>query len=103
MAEGISTVTEKVYPDRFMHVPELNRMGAKINRFGPVAVIEGLKRFSSAEVMASDLRASACLVAAGLAASGKTTVHRLYHLDRGYENFITKLEALGAKIKRGKE
>ncbi|MFC1515015.1 UDP-N-acetylglucosamine 1-carboxyvinyltransferase, partial [Candidatus Omnitrophota bacterium] len=102
-AQGISIVTEKVYPDRFMHVPELNRMGAKISRFGPVAVIEGLKRFSSAEVMASDLRASACLVAAGLAASGKTTVHRLYHLDRGYENFVPKLRALGAQIKRGKE
>ncbi|MBN2119769.1 MAG: UDP-N-acetylglucosamine 1-carboxyvinyltransferase [Candidatus Omnitrophica bacterium] len=102
-AEGISTVTEKVYPDRFMHVPELNRMGAKINRFGSVAVVEGSRKFSHAEVMASDLRASACLVAAGLCASGKTIIHRLYHLDRGYENFISKLEQLGAQVRRGRE
>lgn len=102
-ASGISTITEKVYPDRFMHVPELNRMGAKISRFGPVAVIEGIPRLSSAEVMASDLRASACLVAAGLCASGKTTIHRLYHLDRGYESFVQKLEQLGAKVRRAKE
>ena len=102
-AGGISTITEKVYPDRFMHIPELNRMGAKISRFGQVAIIEGIKKFSCAEVMASDLRASACLVAAGLSASGKTTVHRLYHLDRGYENFVEKLVKLGADIRRNKE
>ena len=103
LAQGISTVTEKVYPDRFMHVPELNRMGAKISRFGPVAIIEGIDKFSSAEVMASDLRASASLVAAGLSASGKTTIHRIYHLDRGYENFVEKLERLGARLRRRKE
>ncbi len=103
LSSGISTVTEKVYPDRFMHIPELNRMGAKIFRSGPVAIIEGIKRLSSAEVMASDLRASACLAAAGLAASGKTTLHRLYHLDRGYENFTQKLKGLGAEVRRVKE
>jgi len=102
-AKGISTITEKVYPDRFMHVPELNRMGGRINRFGPVAVVEGINKFSPTDVMASDLRASACLVAAGLSAPGKTTVHRLYHLDRGYENFVEKLEKLGAQIRRAKE
>ncbi len=102
-AKGISTITEKVYPDRFMHVPELNRMGANISRFGPLAVIKGGQQLSAAEVMASDLRASACLVAAGLAAKGKTTVHRVYHLYRGYESFIKKLKGLGAEIRRGKE
>lgn len=102
-ANGVSVITEKVYPDRFMHVAELNRMGSNIFRSGEVAIIEGPKKISGAEVMASDLRASACLVAAGLAASGKTTVHRLYHLDRGYENFVEKLHALGADIKRVKE
>lgn len=103
LAEGVSTVTEKVYPDRFMHIPELNRMGAKISRFGAMAVIEGIKGFSPAEVMASDLRASASLVAAGLSAPGKTTIHRLYHLDRGYENLVEKLKKLGASISRCKE
>lgn len=103
LAKGVSTITEKVYPDRFMHVPELNRMGAKICRFGPVAVIEGIKKFSPAEVMASDLRASASLVGAGLVASGKTTIHRVYHLDRGYENFVEKLTSLGAEVRRVKE
>lgn len=101
--KGFSVITEKVYPDRFMHVPELNRMGAKISRFGPLAVVEGIDKFTSAEVMASDLRASACLVAAGLAAVGKTIIHRIYHLDRGYENFIPKLRGIGAEVKRVKE
>ena len=102
-AVGISTVTEKVYPDRFMHVPELNRMGANISRFGPVAVIEGKKDLRSAEVMASDLRASASLVAAGLAGSGLTTVHRIYHLYRGYDKFIEKLQALGAEVYKAED
>ena len=101
-SSGVSVMTEKVYPDRFMHVAELNRMGAGIFRSGEVAVVEGNKKLSGAEVMASDLRASACLVAAGLAASGKTVVHRLYHLDRGYENFVEKLQAVGADVKRVK-
>ena len=103
LAKGISVITEKVYPDRFMHVAELNRMGARIQRFGPLAVIEGIKRFSPAEVMASDLRASAALVAAGLNAAGKTVIHRVYHLYRGYENLQQKLEELGAQIKREDE
>lgn len=102
-ANGVSVITEKVYPDRFMHVAELNRMGAGIFRSGEVGIVSGAKKLSGAEVMASDLRASACLVAAGLAAKGKTTIHRLYHLDRGYENFDTKLRAVGARLTREKE
>jgi UDP-N-acetylglucosamine 1-carboxyvinyltransferase len=100
---GISVITEKIYPDRFMHVAELNRMGAHVQREGPHAIVEGVKRLSGAPVMASDLRASACLVLAGLAASGRTSVSRIYHLERGYENLETKLQNLGAKIWREKE
>jgi UDP-N-acetylglucosamine 1-carboxyvinyltransferase len=100
---GISVITEKVYPDRFMHVAELNRMGARIQREGPHAIVEGVKQLSGAPVMASDLRASACLVLAGLVARGKTAVSRIYHLERGYENLETKLQGLGAKIWREKE
>lgn len=100
---GISVVTEKIYPDRFMHVSELNRMGAHIQREGPHAIVEGIKELSGAPVMASDLRASACLVLAGLAAKGKTQVSRIYHLERGYENMEQKLQSLGAKIWREKE
>jgi len=100
---GISVITEKIYPDRFMHVAELNRMGAHIQREGPHAIVEGIKELSGAPVMASDLRASACLVLAGLAARGKTSVSRIYHLERGYENIEEKLGGLGAKIWREKE
>ena len=100
---GISVVTEKIYPDRFMHVAELNRMGANIQREGPHAIISGNKDLSGAVVMASDLRASASLVLAGLIAKGKTTVTRIYHLERGYENMEKKLEELGARIKKDKE
>ena len=100
---GVSVITEKIYPDRFMHVAELNRMGAHIQREGPHAIVEGVKHLSGAPVMASDLRASACLVLAGLAARGKTTVSRIYHLERGYENLEAKLQNLGAKIWREKE
>ncbi|MDP3142683.1 MAG: UDP-N-acetylglucosamine 1-carboxyvinyltransferase, partial [Candidatus Omnitrophota bacterium] len=96
---GISVITEKIYPDRFMHIAELNRMGAKIMREGPHAIVEGIKYLSGAPVMASDLRASAALVIAGLVAKGKTEVHRIYHLERGYENLEEKLVKLGAKIK----
>jgi len=103
VTSGISVITEKIYPDRFMHVAELNRMGAHIQREGPHAIIEGVKSLSGAPVMASDLRASAGLVLAGLAARGKTSVSRIYHLERGYENLEAKLIALGAKIKREKE
>ena len=100
---GISVITEKIYPDRFMHVSELNRMGAHIQREGPHAIVEGIQGLSGAPVMASDLRASACLVLAGLAAKGKTSISRIYHLERGYENIEEKLEKLGAKIWREKE
>ena len=100
---GISVITEKIYPDRFMHVAELNRMGAHIQREGPHAIVEGVKQLSGAPVMASDLRASACLVLAGLAARGKTTISRIYHLERGYENMEEKLQKVGAKIWREKE
>ena len=102
-AKGISLITEKIYPDRFMHVAELNRMGALIQRNGPYAITEGRQQLYGAEVMASDLRASAALVIAGLAAKGKTEVLRVYHIDRGYERIEDKLSSLGAKIKRGKQ
>ena len=100
---GISVITEKIYPDRFMHVAELNRMGAHIQREGPHAIVEGVRQLWGAPVMASDLRASACLVLAGLVARGKTSVFRIYHLERGYENLEEKLQRLGAKIWREKE
>jgi len=100
---GISVITEKIYPDRFMHVAELNRMGAHIQREGPHAIVEGVKYLSGAPVMASDLRASASLVLAGLAAKGTTQVARIYHLERGYEKMEAKLERLGARIRREKE
>jgi len=103
VTRGISVVTEKIYPDRFMHVSELNRMGAHIQREGPHAIVEGIKSLSGAPVMASDLRASACLVLAGLAARGKTSISRIYHLERGYENIERKLINLGAKVWREKE
>jgi UDP-N-acetylglucosamine 1-carboxyvinyltransferase len=100
---GISVITEKIYPDRFMHVAELNRMGAHIQREGPHAIVEGVKKLSGAPVMASDLRASACLVLAGLVAKGATAISRIYHLERGYENIDKKLEALGTQLWREKE
>ena len=100
---GVSVFTEKIYPDRFMHVAELNRMGAKIMREGPHAIIEGKKSLSGAPVMASDLRASAALVLAWLVAKGKTEISRIYHLDRGYENMELKLQKLGARAWREKE
>lgn len=100
---GISVITEKIYPDRFMHVSELNRMGSKIFLEGPSAIVHGVKRLSGAPVMASDLRASAALVLAGLVAEGTTEIHRVYHLDRGYENLETKFSSLGASIHREKE
>jgi UDP-N-acetylglucosamine 1-carboxyvinyltransferase len=102
-AKGISLVTEKIYTDRFMHVAELNRMGARIQRSGPYAIIEGKEKLYGAEVMASDLRASAALVIAGLAAEDKTEIFRVYHIDRGYEHIEEKLRKLGAKIKREKQ
>ncbi len=100
---GISVITEKIYPDRFMHVAELNRMGARIFLEGASAIVHGVKQLSGAPVMASDLRASAALVIAGLVAEGTTEVHRVYHLDRGYENIEKKLCSVGASIVREKE
>jgi len=103
VADGISIITEKIFPDRFMHIAELNRMGARIRKEGNAAVVHGTRRLSGAPVMAGDLRASAALVIAGLIAEGKTTISRIYHLDRGYERIERKLAALGATIKRIKE
>lgn len=100
LADGNSVVTEKIFPERFLHVAELSRMGARLFRQGPTVIVSGVKRLFGAPVMASDLRASACLVIAGLAAEGITTVNRVYHLDRGYERMEERLGALGARIKR---
>jgi UDP-N-acetylglucosamine 1-carboxyvinyltransferase len=100
LAEGNSIITEKVFPDRFLHVAELNRMGAHLRKEGPTVIVEGVKRLVGAPVMASDLRASAALVLAGLAARGVTRVQRIYHLERGYERFPEKLAELGADIER---
>ena len=103
LADGISVITEKIYPERFIHVSELARMGSNILLEGPSAIIKGAKSLSGADVMASDLRASAALVLAGLVANGKTRIHRLYHLDRGYEKLDKKLSGVGANIHREKE
>jgi len=100
LTPGLSVVTERIYPNRFMHVPELLRMGADIAMEGANAVIKGGSRLSGAPVMASDLRASAALVIAGLAAEGETWVQRIYHLDRGYEKLEDKLAILGAQVER---
>ena len=100
IVKGTSEIKETIFENRFMHVPELNRMGANIKTDGNSAWIEGVEKFESAEVMASDLRAGASLVIAALYAEGETLVTRIYHIDRGYESLETKLEKLGAEIKR---
>ena len=100
IAEGTSTVTETIFENRFMHVDEMLRLGARIQTDGKVAVIEGVRQLSGATVMATDLRASASLVIAGLVAEGETLVDRIYHLDRGYDRMETKLRGLGADIER---
>lgn len=100
VAEGSGMITENIFENRFMHVQELVRMGADIRLSGHTAGIRGVQRLTGAPVMASDLRASASLVLAGLAAKGTTTVQRIYHLDRGYEHIETKLNAVGARIRR---
>ncbi len=100
LADGNSVITEKVFPDRFLHVGELNRVGAHLRKEGPTVIIEGVKRLIGAPVMASDLRASAALILAGLIAKGTTRVHRIYHIDRGYERIEEKLAAIGANIRR---
>ena len=102
LAEGNSVVIEKIFPDRFMHVAELNRMAANLRKEGPVVIVAGVKKLIAAPVMASDLRASAALILAGLAAEGTTTVNRVYHIDRGYEKIEERLNPLGAKIVREK-
>lgn len=103
LADGNSIITEKIFPDRFLHVAELNRMGARLRKEGPTVIVEGVKQLIGAPVMASDLRASAALVLAGLVAKGKTTVSRVYHIDRGYERIEQRLTALGAEILRAPE
>jgi UDP-N-acetylglucosamine 1-carboxyvinyltransferase len=100
VAEGASMITESIFENRFMHVPELNRMGARVNVHGASAIVRGVPALSGAPVMATDLRASFSLVLAGLAARGETIVHRVYHLDRGYEAVERKLAACGADIER---
>ncbi|WP_215779398.1 UDP-N-acetylglucosamine 1-carboxyvinyltransferase [Paludibacterium sp. B53371] len=100
VAEGTAVVTETIFENRFMHVPELNRMGAQIEVEGNTAIIKGVEKLSGATVMATDLRASASLVIAGLVADGDTYVDRIYHLDRGYEHIEKKLSAVGAQIER---
>ena len=100
ISHGTSKVTETIFENRFMHVNELVRLGARIQTDGKVAVVEGAPRLSGATVMATDLRASASLVIAGLVAEGVTTVDRIYHLDRGYDQMEEKLRAIGAQIER---
>ena len=105
VADGTSVVVETIFENRYMHVQELRRMGADIDIDGHTAIVRGVPRLSGATVMATDLRASASLVIAGLAADGDTLVDRIYHLDRGYDRMELKLRALGADIQRvsGKE
>lgn len=100
LAQGVSTVKETIFENRFMHVAELNRMGAQIEIKGNTAFVKGKIEFSGAPVMASDLRASSALISAALAAKGESTIQRIYHLDRGYEKIEKKLQALGAQIER---
>ena len=100
LSKGISTFEEKIFENRFMHAPELIRMGANIEVQGGVARVAGVKKLKGAPVMATDLRASVSLILAGLASSGETVISRVYHLDRGYENIEKKLSSCGADIKR---
>jgi UDP-N-acetylglucosamine 1-carboxyvinyltransferase len=100
---GLSIITERIFEARFMHVSELARLGADISIEGPSAIVKGGRKLSGAPVMASDLRASAALVIAGLAAQGTTRVNRIYHIDRGYEQIDAKLRKLGARIQRIEE
>jgi UDP-N-acetylglucosamine 1-carboxyvinyltransferase len=100
LADGNSVITERIFPERFLHVAELSRMGAKLMRQGATVIVSGVKKLVGAPVMASDLRASAGLVLAGLAAEGTTIINRVYHLDRGYEKMEDRLAKLGANIRR---
>ena len=100
IADGTSLITESIFENRFMHIAELKRMGADIQVEGATATVKGVKTLTGAPVMATDLRASASLVVAALAAQGTTVIDRVYHLDRGYERIEEKLIKLGAKIRR---
>src|SRR2546421_11213481 len=103
LGDGISVITERIFPDRFLHVGELNRMGARVRKEGPTAIIQGVRELQGANVMASDLRASAALVLAGMVGKGTTKIDRVYHIDRGYEKIEHKLAAVGADIERVEE
>ena len=103
LADGNSVITEKVFPDRFLHVPELSRMGANLRREGGTVIAHGVKKLIGAPVMASDLRASAALILAGLIAKGQTRINRAYHIDRGYYRIEEKLTSVGAEIRRIRE
>jgi UDP-N-acetylglucosamine 1-carboxyvinyltransferase len=103
LGDGTSVITETIFENRFMHASELLRMGARIRLIGRQAVVEGNSGLSGARVQASDLRASASLVLAGLAAQGETIVDRVYHIDRGYEKIEEKLRSVGANIERVRE
>jgi UDP-N-acetylglucosamine 1-carboxyvinyltransferase len=103
LANGLSVITETIFENRFMHVAELKRMGAEIKINGNSAIVKGIEQLKGARVMATDLRASASLVVAGLAANGVTEISRIYHLERGYEDMVGKLQALGAKVHKEKE
>ena len=100
VAEGDSKVKETIFENRFMHILELKRMGANIGIDGNTAIITGVQKLNSAQVMATDLRASAALIIAGLIADGETIIDRIYHLDRGYESIEEKLSNIGAKVRR---
>lgn len=103
VADGISVINEKVYPDRFLHVAELNRLGANLRKEGSMVVVKGVEKLSGAPLMASDLRASIALVIAGLRAEGETEVKRVYHIDRGYEKLLDKFASLGAELHRAED
>jgi UDP-N-acetylglucosamine 1-carboxyvinyltransferase len=100
---GVSIITDRVFPDRFMHIAELNRMGAQIRRDAGVAIVEGINHLHGAPVMASDLQGLGSVGHCGMVAKGKTEIYRIYHLDRGYENLDGKLTGIGAKVYREKE
>jgi UDP-N-acetylglucosamine 1-carboxyvinyltransferase len=103
MASGVSRITDTVYLDRFSHGPELARLGANIRLEGNIATVRGVEKLQGAPVMAPDIRASAALVIAALAAEGETRISRIYHLDRGYERLDQKLAQVGARIQRTRE
>ena len=100
VANGVGTITETIFENRFMHMLEMRRLGAEIRLEGNTAIIKGVERLTAAPVMATDLRASASLVLAGLVADGRTEIERIYHIDRGYEAIEEKLQQLGARIRR---